>query len=405
MKMATLPCADGQHSHLGYCTNIHAAEQWTDIRGQLEQYLPRVKSQLQLAETHPAAAMGVGLRLSAAAVTSLGDEQTLQDLLSLLGDDFYVYTINAFPYGAFHNTPVKEQVYAPDWSIDARLDYSNDTADILAKLLPENEMGTISSVPGTFKAWAPGRVEGIAQQLLQHVAHLVSIRRDTGKHIMMTLEPEPCCMLETIEESIDFFEQYLLSKEGVSALAKMTTLKSADAEIALREHLGLCYDVCHAAVEFENPQESIQALADAGISIGKLQISSALRLPEVTRETHGFLEPFDEPVYLHQVVQKKNGELTRFVDLGEALASIDEAIGSEWRCHFHVPVFLKEMSHFSTTQDFLRDILAIQKRTPFTRHLEVETYTWDVLPESYKDVSIDSAIARELNWVTEQLQL
>jgi hypothetical protein len=108
-------------------------------------------------------------------------------------------------------------------------------------------------------------------------------------------------------------------------------------------------------------------------------------------------------VYLHQVVQKSSGALRRFVDLPQALADA-AAAGGEWRVHFHVPVFLEEMQHFGTTQAFLAEILRLHRAAPISRHLEVETYTWDVLPASYRNVSLSSAIARELNWVKAQLQ-
>jgi hypothetical protein len=165
----------------------------------------------------------------------------------------------------------------------------------------------------------------------------------------------------------------------------------------------VCYDVCHAAVEFEDPAGSLRALHAAGISVPKLQLSAALRIADVGPETAEQLRPFDEPVYLHQVVQRNGEELTRYLDLPDALATIDQSIGAEWRVHFHVPIFLAELKDFSTTQAFLREILALHRREPISAHLEVETYTWDVLPAHYRQVDVASAIARELTWVIEQL--
>jgi hypothetical protein len=182
-----------------------------------------------------------------------------------------------------------------------------------------------------------------------------------------------------------------------------TGLARADAEAALRRHLGVCYDVCHAAVEFEDPPASLDALRTAGIAVPKLQLSAALRTTTVGPETAAQLQPFDEPVYLHQVISRQDGRLTRHLDLPQALAALPESRGAEWRVHFHVPIFLAELTDFSTTQAFLGEILALHKDHPVSAHLEVETYTWDVLPPEYRQIDVASAVARELAWVIEQL--
>ena len=280
---------------------------------------------------------------------------------------------------------------------------TNRLADILARLLPDDVIGSISTVPGTFRPWADGRVEKIAENLVRHAAHLVALGERTGRTIGLSLEPEPRCLLETIEETAAFFETALYGERAVALLVELTGLSRGAAADALRRHLGVCYDVCHAAVEFEDPRESVELLRGRGVPISKLQLSSALKVQRVGRETAAQLRPFQEPVYLHQVVGRNGAGLHRWTDLPDALAEVDGAQGSEWRVHFHVPVFLAEMEHFSTTQDFLRDILALHRERPISGHLEVETYTWDVLPERYRGVPVATAIARELNWVKSQL--
>ena len=278
-------------------------------------------------------------------------------------------------------------------------------AGLLAAILPDGMAGSISTVPGTFKPLAsePGRIEKITDHLLRHVATLVDIERSAGKTSALALEPEPHCYLETIEETVDYFENHLFAPSACRRLGGLTGLSSSAAEDALRRHLGVCYDVCHAAVEYEDPAGSVEALRAAGIAIPKVQLSAALRIAEVTEDVEETLAGFAEPVYLHQVIERRPDGLKHFLDLPEALGALDQAIGSEWRVHFHVPIFLDELEHFSTTQDFLRDILAIHRKNPITEHLEVETYTWDVLPERYRGVPVSSAIARELSWVRDQL--
>ena len=385
--------------HLTYCTNIHPGETWPEVLTSLKRHLPAVRQ-----EASPDQPFGLGLRLGAPAAEALGKPAALAELKSLLeAENSYVFTINGFPYGSFHGRRVKEQVYAPDWSTPERLSYTNALADILVEILPDGMTGSFSTVPGSFAPWAEGRVDLIVDNLVRAAAHLARISDDTGRVIALALEPEPRCQLEMIGETATFFETGLFGARAVSLMAEVGGLSRAAAEAALRRHLGVCYDVCHAAVEFEDPKGSLELLRSKGIAIPKLQLSSALRIPEVSRDTAAQLRPFDEPVYLHQVVARNGSDFTRYLDLPDALADLDATLGSEWRVHFHVPVFLHEMEHFSTTQDFLREILVLHREQPISEHLEVETYTWDVLPERYRGTAVSTAIARELNWVRQQL--
>ncbi len=399
MKLATADLG-----HLTYCSNIHPGETWPEVFANLQRHLPAIK-----AEVAPAQDLGVGLRLSAIAAEALRAPAAMAEFRAFLdATGLYVFTINGFPYGPFHGVRVKEQVYQPDWQHPERLAYTDLLADLLADLLPDDPGldGSVSTVPGTFKpiAEAPGVVDEIAANLIRHVAHLVGLRERSGRTIALALEPEPYCLLETIAETIAFFEQHLFGRAAIRELCELTGLTPGAAAAALRRHLGVCYDVCHAAVEFEDPAGSLAALRRAGIAIPKLQLSAALRIAAVGPETGRQLRPFDEPVYLHQVIARQDGRLVRHLDLPPALATLDASAGAEWRVHFHVPIFLPELQHFSTTQDFLRQILDLHRRQPISPHLEVETYTWDVLPERYRQDGIDTAVARELTWVRDQLQ-
>jgi sugar phosphate isomerase/epimerase len=390
--------------HLTYCSNIHPGETWPEVFSNLQRHLPAIKGQVAAGRE-----LGVGLRLSAIAAEALREPAAIEGLRDFLAaNGLYVFTINGFPYGPFHGVRVKEQVYQPDWQYPERLAYTDLLADLLADLLPDDPAlaGSVSTVPGTFKpvAEAPGVVEAIAANLIRHAAHLVELRARSGRTIALALEPEPCCLLETIAETVAFFEQHLLGRAAVRELRRLTGLSAAEAEAALRRHLGVCYDVCHAAVEFEDPEASLEALRRAGIAIPKLQLSAALRIASVGPETAAQLRPFDEPVYLHQVIVRQGERLTRHLDLPAALRTLDASRGEEWRVHFHVPIFLDQLQHFSTTQDFLRQILELHRRQPISPHLEVETYTWDVLPVRYRQDGIAPAIARELAWVLDRLE-
>ena len=391
-------------SHLTYCTNIHPGETWKDIRGNLEHYLPLVKRRVC-----PEAPFGVGLRLSAAAAESLSEPPAREEFAGFLREHgLYVFTINGFPYGPFHGVPVKDAVYLPDWRDEARLAYTNRLADLLSVLLPAGggEPGSISTVPGAFKRNAsnPEAIERIAELMVRHVSHLVKLERETGRCIVLAIEPEPCCLLETIEETVAFFRAHLHSVRAAERLATLSGLDREQARQALRRHVGVCLDLCHAAVEFEDAAQCMRSLSDEGIEIAKIQVTAGLRIPRVTSDAVERLRRLDEAVYLHQVVEREAGALRRYVDIGAACESKAWRSGEcEWRVHFHVPVFLEELEGFSSTQAFVREALALHKERARSPHLELETYTWSVLPARVREVPIEEAIARELLWVRGEL--
>lgn len=391
-------------SHLSYCTNIHAGETWDEVRGNLERYLPPVKARVS-----PGAPFGVGLRLSAEAADSLQCAATRARFAAFLRDeDLYVFTINGFPYGTFHGARVKADVYLPDWRDARRLEYTNRLAELLAGWVRPDAgtFGSISTVPGAFKpnAATPDAVGAIVDGLIRHASRLVSIERETGQRIVLALEPEPCCMLETIAETVEFFRLHLHSDAAAARLATLSGLAPAAAQDALRRHLGVCLDLCHAAVEFEEPATCLEALQGAGITIAKIQVTAGLRLPRVDADTVAALRKLEDSVYLHQVVERGARGLRRYADIDEACAAQRWSRGDcEWRVHFHVPVFLEELSGCSSTQPFVRDVLALHRRRPASPHLEVETYTWSVLPAHLRNIPVDEAIARELHWVAGEL--
>ncbi len=393
--------------HLTYCTNIHAGETWAEVRANLERHVTRVK-----AKVAPDRPFGVGLRLSAIAAAALTEPAELDAFRAFLRDrGLYVFTINGFPYGPFHGTRVKEEVYLPDWLDEARLDYSDCLAVLLAALLPDEPglEGTVSTVPGAYKARVRDAADAgrMAELMVRHAAGLHRLRERTGKMISLALEPEPCCHMETVAETVSFFEDHLFASPAVTAFRRLTGLGKADSEAALRRHLGVCFDACHMAVEFEDAAAGLAALRRAGIRVGKVQVSAGLRVqmnPD-DRTIVDALRPFAEGVYLHQVVEQRDGRLTRYVDLPQALAAAahDGAGAREWRIHFHVPLFREELGSFASTQDYLSGVLGLLRHEAHTPHLEVETYTWDVLPEVFRREDIADAVARELRWALGQL--
>jgi sugar phosphate isomerase/epimerase len=390
-------------AHLTYCTNVHPGESWAEIRSNLETYCTAVKARIA-----PDEPFGLGLRLPAAAAAQLGELATLRELMEFLrARATYVFTLNGFPYGAFHGRRVKEGVYLPDWHSIERLEYTNQLAELLAALLPEGVRGSISTVPGAFRqAIRSAKDEQrIASQLARHVAHLIDVERRTGRVIRTALEPEPCCLIETLAEAVQFFENRQLSRQTRELLAREADLKVRAADAALRKHLGVCLDLCHAAVEFEDLAGAARALKAAGIAVPKVQISAGLRLARVSERDIERLRPFDDAVYLHQVIERSAAGLRRYTDLAEAFAAFDPGAGPcEWRVHFHVPIFLERMDAFETTREFIEEALRAHREEPITDHFEVETYTFEVLPPEYRDADVITQISRELTWAAKQLR-
>ncbi len=331
---------DGGCGHLTYCSNIHPGETWAEVRQNLELHLPPIRAQLA-----PGEPFGIGLRLSAQAAQALVRPAALADFKDfLLRERFYVFTLNGFPHGTFHRKRVKEEVYLPDWGNIRRMQYTDLLADLLAELLPDEcgLIGSISTVPGALKSNAstPESVQRIVDLMVRHAAHLVQLRARTGKRITLAIEPEPCCMLETVGESVAFFRDHLFSGAAAKRLSQLTGLSQRNAQEALHEHLGLCLNLCHAAVEFEDPEACVRQLADANIGVYKLHVTAGLRLPKLSLEALAGVRQFDDPVYLHQVVELGPAGIRRYVDLPEALSSRNMRVGRMDASGAYIAMFL-----------------------------------------------------------------
>ncbi|MFT4115083.1 metabolite traffic protein EboE [Bradyrhizobium sp.] len=388
--------------HLTYCTNIHAGERWDDIRASLDEHVPAIK-----ATVSPHQPMGLGLRLSGEAAAAARQPEALasfRDQLSKLGA--YVFTINAFPYGPFHGVRVKEHVYLPDWRERERVAFTANSAAVLAAILPDGIDGSISTVPGAFKPNGRSResIAAMTTNLTMAVADLVDVERRTGKRIALALEPEPCCFLETTEESIAFFKDELFKPDTIEQLSALTGASRRDAEALLHRHIGICYDVCHGAVEYEDIVGSLDRLIAAGIAIPKIQLSAAMRIPTMRKDLVDPVMKFNDGVYLHQSIVRRDDNLVRHTDLPDAMAAFDEGhADGEWRIHCHVPVFLDNLGEISSTRSDLVATLAALRGKTRSSHLEVETYTWDVLPDKLRTGSKSAAIAREIAFCQQEL--
>lgn len=356
----------------------------------------------------------MGLRLSDIAsreILESGELETFRNWMREQG--LYVFTFNGFPYGGFHREKVKDNVHQPDWSTEDRRDYTIRLFDILACLIPEGLEGGISTSPVSYRHWYTDKPEQLEEvwekgcrHLAQVAAHLHQIKQEKGIFLHLDIEPEPDGLMENTEEVIAFYEQRLLPIGG-KYLQEALGVSQTQAAAILMEHIQMCYDVCHFAVVFEEPAYTFQKWAEAGIKVGKVQISAALKAslpeqPEARQPVVAAFEKLNESTYLHQVVaRQQDGALRHFNDLPDALPEILDPQTAEWRTHFHVPIFIDRYDHLLATRDAIEDVLA--NHQDVCMHWEVETYTWEVLPKSIRFGLVDS-IERELNWVITEVE-
>ena len=389
-------------AHLTYCLNVHPGEEWDACLGAIRTHALAVRDRVA-----PDKPFGLGLRLSAIAADELAQPARLDEFKRLLADNgLYVFTVNGFPYGHFHGTAVKDAAYSPDWTSRHRMEYTRTLASVLAGLLPAGMTGSISTVPLTYRPWARGddAVAGMVAHLAQCAAHLAELARD-GRQIVLSLEPEPDCLLETTDDVLAFFQRW--DGLAVKEIQRQLGGVGDDAMAVWRRHVGVCLDAAHSAVQFEQPIDALNRLCAAGIRVGKIQFSAGLesRLePEALRR----LSTFAESTYLHQTrVRHADGAVEKFPDLGAFLDSCKSPAGNRQsavaRVHFHVPLFWRGDSMLGSTADDLRGRFAAAIRRGACEHLEIETYTWNVMPEALRPGDIDDAIAREFQWVLELL--
>ncbi len=383
----------------GYCTNVHAGTDIESIRENLLRYAVPARIEAGIAD------LGIGLWLPASAAEQLaGDTERFATFLRQ--QRLVPFTINGFPYDNFHQDVVKHAVYRPTWKDPARLRYTQQLADILAALLPEDQpVGSISTLPigwpekaGSEKPDAEDGtiVEAAGKHFRELAEYLKKLESRTGRRIVVAIEPEPGCILDTTDDVIAFFGDQLSGTEH-------------------RRYLTVCHDICHSAVMMEPQAEVLSRFSAAGIAIGKVQVSSAVVADWQSmaigrrREAIEQLKHFAEDRYLHQTMRlTATGQKMLSEDLPELIGRTakdgDPVWGDDrWVVHFHVPVFLERFGHLTTSHaevlDCLRTLADPSNGIDFTGHLEIETYAWSVLPEAMRKRGLAEDIAGELTWL------
>lgn len=378
-----------QGHHLAYCTNVHRGNNWSETFSSLEQYVIQVRKSVC-----PHQPYAIGLRLGADAARELSEPDTLKAFKIWLDEqNAYIFTINGFPYGNFHGQRVKENVYLPDWTDPERLSYTITLFEILSSLLPAGREGSVSTLPASFKEFHPGGKlpEITFAHLLKCADEVENLSLEKGQDLHLGLEPEPLGWFETTDETIDFFTELFERAENPETV---------------RRRIGVNYDCCHLAIEYEDAHEGLNALKHAGIRLSKLHLSSALRA-QPTQENLQTLQKYVEEVYLHQVITSQDGQVTaRIKDLDLALNQTKwgEVDADEWRVHFHVPLHAPPGGGLGDTRNHVLQTLDwLQENPDSCHHLEMETYTWEVLPEELRSFDVVEQITKEYRWTLEAL--
>lgn len=392
---------DSPPLHLTYCLNIHPGETWAENNRAIRMHALRVRDRVADGKR-----FGLGLRLSATAAGELSGPARLAEFREFLrAEDLYVFTVNGFPYGQFHGSVVKENVYRPDWLDPRRTEYTIRLADVLAELLPESVPGSISTVPCSYKPWitSPQQVRSMATELAGVAAHLAKVRNLTGRDISLALEPEPDCYLETTAETIDFLRGPMM-EFGVPRMKELG-VPSSQVEECLRRHLGVCVDTAHTAVQFEDLASALRQFRQAGVRVCKVQLSAALRLAAAESSLQR-LADFCDAVYLHQAkAMTSHGARHSYADLPEALSDPRLAASrDELRVHFHVPLFCDHIEPLASTSSLITNEFWDLLRSGVTCHAEIETYTFGVLPKELQMADVAESVVREFQWVLARLE-
>ena len=376
--------------HLAYCTNIHRGRDWVETFNSLKENVLRVRD--KVSQNKPYA---IGLRLGDLASRQLCQPDKLEDFkLWLRANNCYVFTINGFPYGEFHGIRVKEDVYSPDWTTDERVEYTKRLFLILSEIAPSDSGGSVSTVPCSYKEFITSndQVIKMRENLWKVIDYINDLSERSGKDLHLGLEPEPLCYLETSDEMIKFYHE-------------MRSHRPDDTTLSRR--LGVNYDTCHLAVEYEEAVEAIEALVSEGIRISKFHFSSAMKVSP-TPQVIQCLAPYSDDIYFHQVIARTiNGGFRSYRDLSDAIDQSnngqvkDEA---EWRIHYHLPLHCLPTELFDTTIDQLLKVIEYLGQKPAVcSHIEIETYTWEVLPKNMRQRDVIDQIVDEYNWTLKKL--
>ncbi|WP_205878004.1 metabolite traffic protein EboE [Mycobacterium camsae] len=367
---------------LSYCSNVVAADTVEVLEDRLLSVFAPARERAGLDQ------LGIGLWLPAHTMSRLaGDPPARRRLASILADHgLRVTTMNAFPYGHFHGESVKHAVYQPDWTTQQRLDYTRSCAEVLSELMVDVQQGSISTLPlGWADPWDNGSDARARHNLGTLSEHLRRIEEQTGRRIRLAVEPEPGCVIGSCGDAIDWFGR---TAHGVDPT-----------------YIGLCLDTCHLAVMYEDPAEVVTGLAELGIDVVKIQASNAIEIHDLAAEgvAEAFAE-FSHSPYLHQA-NGVDGHGRRWFRDDLRLDDPSVPTSGHVRVHYHVPLHVSPPAPLSNTSYVLTEVMAMlcDATIPRPVDIEIETYTWEVLPASLRMPSLADDLAAEICWLEQLL--
>jgi sugar phosphate isomerase/epimerase len=343
---------------IGWCSNVLQSATAAALVAELESIYDVIPAETPLGLWLPQSMLG-------------SDLQPLQRWLA--HTDTPLLGLNAFPIDRFHDAVVKTAVYRPHWGDPARAAYTIQAATCLAGLLGPGSSAGLTTVP---IGWRSDTIDLTAacRNIRAVCDRLDAIAQETGTTLHLAIEPEPGCIVDT-----------------AGALATLVTDHGLE-DLAARGTLRACLDACHLAVMHESPSDAVSSLAAAGISIGRLQLSSA---PEARDAGHEAMLHLREPRWMHQTSILRDGHVTFFDDLPDA---DDAPRAGIWRTHLHVPIHLERIGSLHTTQQTIDELLAATSSLDDRPAIEVETYAWSVLPDEARGNTLAEDIADELAW-------
>jgi sugar phosphate isomerase/epimerase len=395
---------DGQLVHLGYCTNVHPAEDLAGILAQLDAYAAGARRRLD------GAVVGLGLWLAAPVAAALADAPASRRRLrrELDARGFEVVTVTGFPYRPFGESQPMQLVgigpsqrssakyagYEPDWTSRDRLEYTLNLARVLADLLPDDAArGSVSTLPLGWREDWDAAAAATAGRLLDELAEgLTEVAWRTGRLIRVGFEPAPGCVAETAEQAVD-------------------ALRGVDTD-----RIGICLDLSHLAGTWEEPAQALATLARAGLPVVKVQVSAALEVADPAAAGPA-LRRYAEPRRLcagadGRQIRSRSGAGTDDLD-----GALEQELPGPWRVHHHLPVHAQLAPPLGTTIGVVRAAFdeLVGGGTAGCDHFDVETYGWQgsggwgpgsspVLPDPPRtDDELAADLAAELAFVRDEM--
>ncbi|HFL8824107.1 MAG TPA: metabolite traffic protein EboE [Candidatus Azoamicus sp. OHIO1] len=397
---------NNQHKYnLTYCLNVFKSKNWEETLYNIKIFVSNIK------KTYPNKEIGIGLCISNSISKELIKKRNLLDLIILIkNENIYIPSINGFVYKKFHQKSIKDKIYIPEWTSNSRILYTKLLIKILKELLPKNVNGSITTLPISYKPWINKKNKTYifyksSINISKIIDILININKKYKKLIHLDIEPEPNCLIENSKEIVRFYKLWLLPI-GSDYLRNKYNIEKKIAIALIKDHIKICYDICHFSTNFEKTTTIIKLLTKEKIKIGRIQISSAIKIKTpkkkekfkkiINKISHLSYSPF-----LHQTVEKNNNQIKKFIDIKYAIKTIKKNKKSEWRIHCHLPIYLKKYSILETTNKDTKSVLKNLINNKITNHIEIETYTYNVIsPNS----DIMASIIKEYNWVIEILE-